>query len=50
MIGLIILFVYVAIFVGAFFAVKFLVQRTVTDFTSLKTVTFGDESAVRSNR
>ena len=50
MIGLIIVFVYVAIFVVAFFAVKYFVQRTMTDFTSLKTVTFGDESAVRPNR
>ncbi|WP_137701736.1 ABC transporter permease subunit [Marimonas lutisalis] len=50
MIGLIILFVYVAIFVGSFLAVRFLVHRTVHDFTSLKTVTFGDESAVRPNR
>ena len=50
MVGLIILVVYVAVFVGAFFAVKYLFQRTVHDFTSLKTVTFGDESAVRPNR
>ena len=50
MIGLIILFVYVAIFVGSFLAVRFLVHRTVHDFTSLKTVTFGDESAVRPDR
>jgi taurine transport system permease protein len=50
MIGLIILFVYVAVFVGSFFAVKFFVQKAATDFTSLKTVTFGDESAVRPNR
>ena len=47
-----ILIIYVAIFVGAF-----LIVRTITnmmtaksDFTSLKTVTFGDESAVRPNR
>lgn len=50
MIGLIILIVYIAIFVGSFFAVRFLVHKTTTDFTSLKTVTFGDESAVRPNR
>ncbi len=50
MTALIILFVYIAIFVGAYFAVKVLFNRTVRDFTSLKTVTFGDESAVRPNR
>lgn len=50
MTGLIILAVYIAIFAGSFFAVKFLVQKTRSDFTSLKTVTFGDESAVVSNR
>ncbi len=50
MIGLLILLVYVAIFVISFLIVRFFVQRTNTDFTSLKTVTFGDESAVISNR
>jgi taurine transport system permease protein len=50
MTGLLILLVYIAIFTGSFFAVKFLVHKTVRDFTSLKTVTFGDESAVSSNR
>ena len=49
---MVILFIYIAIFVGAFFAVrtfeKFRTQKQ--DFTSLKTVTFGDESAVTSNR
>ena len=50
MIGIIILAVYVAIFVLSFLAVRFFVQRSVNDFTSLKTVTFGDESAVTSNR
>ncbi len=50
MIGVIIFFVYVAIFVLSFLAVRFLVHKTMTDYTSLKTVTFGDESAVRSNR
>ncbi|MEP4039110.1 MULTISPECIES: ABC transporter permease [unclassified Pseudophaeobacter] len=45
-----ILLVYVAIFVISFLVVRFFVQRTSTDFTSLKTVTFGDESAVISNR
>ena len=50
MIGLMILLVYIAIFVVSFFATRFLVRRTTTDFTALKTVTFGDESAVTSNR
>ena len=50
MIGLVILAVYVAIFVGAFLAVRFFVHKTTRDFTSLKTVTFGDESAVAPNR
>ncbi len=45
------LLIYVGIFVGAYFAVKFIVRRaTPQDFTSLKTVTFGDESAVRADR
>ncbi|MBM7066737.1 ABC transporter permease subunit [Actibacterium sp. 188UL27-1] len=47
-----ILLIYIALFVGSFFAVKavgnFLTAKS--DFTSLKTVTFGDESAVRANR
>lgn len=49
---MIILLIYVAIFVGAFFAVKLVANTaaSVTDYTSLKTVTFGDESAVRPNR
>lgn len=50
MTGLLILLVYVAIFAGSFFAVKFLVHKARSDFTSLKTVTFGDESAVSSDR
>lgn len=50
MTGLIILAVYVAIFVGSFIVTKFLVHKTRRDFTSLKTVTFGDESAVSPNR
>ena len=50
MTGLIILVVYIATFVGTYFAVKFLFTRSVSDFRSLKTVTFGDESSVRSNR
>lgn len=50
MTGLLILLVYIAIFVGSYFAVKTLVHSTRRDFSSLKTVTFGDESAVVSNR
>ncbi|MGG7645798.1 ABC transporter permease [Rhodovulum sp. YNF3179] len=43
---------YIAIFAGALFIVS-LLRRMMTprhDFTSLKTVTFGDESAVRPDR
>ncbi|WP_106607949.1 ABC transporter permease [Shimia abyssi] len=47
---MIILLVYVAIFIVSFLIVRFLVQKTTTDYTALKTVTFGDESAVTSNR
>ncbi|SMX24006.1 ABC transporter permease [Boseongicola aestuarii] len=49
---MIILLIYIAIFIGAFFAVKFITSRMEArhDFTSLKTVTFGDESAVTPNR
>lgn len=50
MIGLAILAVYIAVFAGAFVAVRFLVRKTTSDFTSLKTVTFGDESAVAPSR
>ncbi len=47
-----ILLIYVAIFIFAFVAVKFITSRLHErhDFVSLKTVTFGDESAVRANR
>ena len=47
-----ILLIYVAIFVGAFFAVKLVTSQLsrAHDFTSLKTVTFGDESAVTADR
>lgn len=48
---MIILAIYVAIFVGAYFAVKFVSkQGSRGDYTSLKTVTFGDESAVKPSR
>ncbi|WP_300033505.1 ABC transporter permease [uncultured Roseobacter sp.] len=45
------LIIYVVIFVVAFFVVTKVVQGAgLRDYTSLKTVTFGDESAVRPNR
>jgi taurine transport system permease protein len=45
------LLIYVFIFIAAFFIVTKVVQRAgAHDYTSLKTVTFGDESAVRPNR
>ncbi|MFW2543422.1 ABC transporter permease [Primorskyibacter sp. 2E107] len=47
---MIVLLIYVAIFMAAFFIVKFAAHKTVRDYTSLKTVTFGDESAVTPNR
>ncbi len=51
MTGIFVLFIYVGIFVGSYFIVTKVVHHaTVRDFTSLKTVTFGDESAVRPNR
>jgi taurine transport system permease protein len=51
MTGIIFLVIYIAIFAAAFFVVTKLVQGARTkDYTSLKTVTFGDESAVRPNR
>ncbi|MET4102376.1 taurine transport system permease protein [Roseovarius sp. MBR-78] len=47
-----ILLIYIAIFAAAFFVVRFGVRkvRQMQDLTSLKTVTFGDESAVRPDR
>jgi len=47
---MIVLLIYIAIFVASFFLVKLLVHKTTRDFTARKTVTFGDESAVRPNR
>ncbi len=49
---MIILIIYIVIFVAAFFIVRMGVSkfRQMQDFTSLKTVTFGDESAVRPDR
>ena len=47
-----ILIFYIIIFVAAFYVVKIATSFTKSqdDFTSLKTVTFGDESAVTPNR
>lgn len=47
-----ILLIYIAIFAAAYFAAAFVksLREQAQDFTSLKTVTFGDESAVRANR
>jgi len=45
------LIIYILIFVAAYFIVTKVVQGAgLRDYTSLKTVTFGDESAVRPNR
>ena len=50
MTGLFVLGIYVGIFVAAYFIVTKVIQRaTSKDHTSLKTVTFGEESAVRPN-
>ena len=47
-----ILIIYITIFVAAFYIVKAVSSKSKSrdDFTSLKTVTFGDESAVIPNR
>jgi taurine transport system permease protein len=47
-----ILLVYILVFVAAFYIVKVVSIKTLErkDYTSLKTVTFGDESAVSPNR
>lgn len=49
---MIILLIYIAIFVIAFLLVRFVIGQMAKtrDFTSLKTVTFGDESAVTADR
>ncbi|WP_424931580.1 ABC transporter permease [Amaricoccus macauensis] len=49
---MVILAVYIALFFGTYVAVSLAraSMEKVTDFTSLKTVTFGDESAVRPDR
>ena len=47
-----ILIIYILIFIAAFYIVKAVssMRKSRDDFTSLKTVTFGDESAVMPNR
>ncbi len=50
MTGLIVLGVYVGIFVASAFVIQRVIGAGIRDYTSLKTVTFGDESAVRPNR
>ncbi len=52
MTGWIILFLYVALFVGAYLVVHFVrgLMQPEHDYNSLKTVTFGDESAIRPDR
>ena len=52
MTGWIVLLLYILLFVGAFVLINFVRQMTAkaSDFTSLKTVTFGDESAIRPDR
>ncbi|MFK7835217.1 MAG: ABC transporter permease [Sulfitobacter sp.] len=44
------LIIYIAIFAGSAFLVTKVLSKGIKDYTSLKTVTFGDESAVRPNR
>ncbi|QUJ75889.1 ABC transporter permease subunit [Sulfitobacter albidus] len=50
MTGFVVLAVYIGIFVGSAFVVTRLIGGGIRDYTALKTVTFGDESAVRPNR
>ncbi len=49
---MIVLLVYIAIFIGTYFVVNLIISHLEKkhDYTSLKTVTFGDESAVTPNR
>ncbi len=49
---MIILLIYIAIFISAFVIVRFITGKMIKshDFTSLKTVTFGDESAVTADK
>jgi taurine transport system permease protein len=50
MTGLFFLIIYVAIFTASAFLFTKVISKGMSDYTSLKTVTFGDESAVRPNR
>jgi len=52
MTGLLVLALYVGAFAGAYFVVSYIYRAFLArvDYTSLKTVKFGDESAVRPNR
>ena len=52
MTGFILLAVYVALFVASLLVVTWVTRAffSKADYTALKTVTFGDESAVRANR
>lgn len=52
MTGAVVLFIYVAAFLGCFVVVRFVTKSFFdrVDYTALKTVTFGDESAVKANR
>lgn len=52
MTGIALLAVYIGLFALSYFVVTFIQKRRahLKDFTSLKTVTFGDESAVKANR
>ena len=50
MTGIFFLIIYVGIFVGSAFLFTKVLVKGIRDYTSLKTVTFGDESAVRPNR
>ena len=52
MTGLLILLAYAALFFGAYLVVNFIQTRrnSGVNYTSLKTVTFGDESAITPNR
>ncbi|MDV7146004.1 ABC transporter permease subunit [Tropicimonas sp. TH_r6] len=52
MTGLVLLGIYVGLFVGGFFLARLIrsLSKKEHDYTSLKTVTFGDESAIRPDR
>ena len=52
MTGWIVLLLYILLFAGAFVLINFVrrMSAKTSDYTSLKTVTFGDESAIRPDR